>query len=135
MATAKVQIGASSAAEVKQRREPIVSTSPVRIGQKTKAKLEQLIKQANKDRLGRKIKADDLIGLGLDLITDTQIAKLCDKTRSNKDRMEMLFRKLSKESRGMSRDAFLGMLLDGALSVGGGATDASGSREVKERPA
>ncbi len=57
MAAAKTQSGANAAADVKQRRDAVVSTSPVRIGQKTKAKLGQLVRQANKDRLGRKIKS------------------------------------------------------------------------------
>jgi hypothetical protein len=102
--------------EVMQKRGAVVSSAPVRIGHKTKAKLEQLLRQANKDRVGRKVKADDLIALSLGLITDVHIAEICDRTRSNKDRVELLFRKLSKERRGISREEFLGMLLDGTLN-------------------
>lgn len=116
MATAKDQNGAKPGGEVKQRRESDVTTSPVRVGAKTKAKLEQLVTKANKDRLGRKIKADDLIEFSLGLLMDTHLDQICAKTLSNKDRLELLYRKLSKEKRGMSREEFFGLLLDGRLN-------------------
>lgn len=131
MATAKNKTVHGGGDEVMQKRGAAVSSAPVRIGHKTKAKLEQLLRQANRDRVGRKVKADDLIALSLGLITDEHIAEICDRTRSNKDRMELLFRKLSKERRGMSREEFLGMLLDGALS--GGAGGAVAERECHGR--
>lgn len=118
MATTKSRTVNGGADEVMQKRGATVTSAPVRIDQKTKAKLEQLLRQANKDRVGRKIKADDLIALSLGLVTDEHIAEICDRTRSNKDRMELLYQKLSKEKRGLSREEFLGMLLDGTLSGG-----------------
>lgn len=90
-----------------------VTSVAVRIRDKTKARLEQLLKQANKDRLGKKVKVDDLITFALGLITDEHLAEICSRTLSNKDRLEILYRKLSKEKRGMTRDEFFGMLLDG----------------------
>jgi len=88
------------------------TSAAVRIRHKTKAKLEQLLRQANKDRLGKKVKVDDLIMFALGLITDQLLADICSKTLSNKDRMELLYRKLAKEKRGITRDEFVGMLLD-----------------------
>lgn len=116
MATTKMQVVSSGESETKQKREATVSSVPVRIAQKTKVKLELLLKQANKDRIGRKVKTDDLVIFSLGLITDEHLAELCNRTLSNKDRMELLFRKVSKEKRGMSRDEFFGMLLDGKVA-------------------
>lgn len=89
----------------------------VRIRYKTKAKLEQLLRQANKDRLGKKVKVDDLIMFALGLINDQHLADICSKILSNKDRMELLYRKLAKEKRGITRDEFVGMLLDGKVTI------------------
>ncbi|MEI8028019.1 MAG: hypothetical protein WCI18_16840 [Pseudomonadota bacterium] len=89
----------------------------MRIRYKTKAKLEQLIRQANKERLGKKVKVDDLIMFALGLIDDQHLADICSKTLSNKDRMELLYRKLAKEKRGITREEFLGMLLDGKVTA------------------
>lgn len=129
MATTKSKAVNGGGDEVMQKRGAVASSTPVRIGQGTKVKLEQLLRQANKNRVGRKVKADDLITLSLGLITDEHIAAVCDKTRSNKDRMELLFRQLSKERRGMSREEFLGMLLEGALSGSSGAVGAGAEHE------
>ena len=94
-----------------------VTSVAVRIRCKTKSKLEHLLRKANKDRLGKKVKVDDLILFALGLITDTHLADICTKTLSNKDRMELLYRKLSKEKRGITRDQFFGMLLDGKVDL------------------
>ncbi len=57
----------------------------------------QLLRQANRDRPGRNVKADDLIAFSLELMTEQHIAAICDKMQSNKDRLEVLFHKFSKE--------------------------------------
>ena len=53
----------------------------------------------------------------LGLIDDQHLADICSKTLSNKDRMELLYRKLAKEKRGITRDEFVGMLLDGKVTI------------------
>jgi len=109
----KMNIGDS---KVKQSRVAPAATVAIRIRDKTKARLEQLLRQANKDRSGRKVKADDLICVGLELVTDQHVAEICDKMLSNKDRIEMLFKAFSKERRGTTREEFLGALLNGELT-------------------
>ena len=116
MATAKVQIVNNGESEAKQKRGANGASTAIRIGHKTKAKMVQLLRQANKDRLGRKVKADDLIGFGLSLISDDHISEICTKMLSNKDRMELLFQKFSKERRGATREEFFGALLEGKLA-------------------
>lgn len=113
MATSKVQLVDAAESKVQQKRRENVSSAPIRVRQKTKAKLEQLLKHANRERIGRKVKPDDLIWFGLGLITDEHIASICSSMLSNKDRLELLFLKLSRERRGLTREEFLGMLLEG----------------------
>ena len=117
MATNKLQNVANVESQVMQKRKGTASSAPIRVKQRTKAKLEQLLKQANKDRVGRSIKADDFIWCGLALIKDAHIAEICDKALSNKDRLELLFQKFSKERRGATREEFLGFLLEGKLTI------------------
>ena len=116
MATNKLQSVAIGESQVAHKRKGTASSAPIRVKQRTKAKLEQLLKQANKDRVGRSIKADDLIWCGLALINDAHIAEIRDKALSNKDRIELLFQCFVKEHRGATRDEFLGALLEGKLT-------------------
>lgn len=102
---------------LRQKPTEEATSAAVRIRYKTKAKLEQLLRQANKDRLGKKVKVDDLIMFALGLINDQHLADICSKTLSNKDRMELLYRKLAKEKRGITRDEFVGLLLDGKVEI------------------
>ncbi len=103
--------------ETRQKPAGDVTSVAVRIRHKTKGQLQQLLKKANKDRLGKKVKLDDLITFALGLITDQHLDEICSKTLSNKDRLELLYRKLSKEKRGMTREEFFGMLLDGKATI------------------
>lgn len=117
MARLKMEIVTNVESEMKQKRISVASSSPIRIGHKTRTKLEQLLKLANKDRIGRKIKPDDVLGFSLDLLSDDHVTEIRNKSLSNKDRLELLFRKVSKERRGTTRDEFFGMLLDGKVSI------------------
>ena len=103
--------------KVKQNCATECSSAPVRVKQNTKAKITDLLGKANKLKAGRKIKPDDLIGFSLDLVTDEHLEEICSRSLTNKDRLEILFRKVSKEKRGISRDEFLGMLLDGKVAL------------------
>ena len=116
MAINKLQSVANGESQVMQKQKGTASSAPIRVKQRTKAKLEQLLKQANKDRVGRSIKANDLIWCGLALISDAHIAEIRDKALSNKDRMELLFQVFVREHRGATRDEFFGALLAGKLT-------------------
>jgi hypothetical protein len=102
--------------KAKQKGSEECVTTPVRIKLRTRSKLDNLLRQANKDRIGRRVRVDDLLWFSLGLITDQHLAEISANTMSNKDRLEMLYRRLSKERRGLSKEQFFGMLLDGSLS-------------------
>jgi hypothetical protein len=116
MATNRALKAANGESQVMQKRKGTASSAPIRVKQRTKAKLEQLLKQTNKDRVGRRIKADDLIWCGLALINDAHIAEIRDNSLSNKDRMELLFQQFLQSRRGATREDFLGELLKGNLN-------------------
>ncbi len=52
------------------------SSSPIRLQKQAKEKLDCLLTRANKNRVGRKIKADDLFGYSLDLLTEEHLKDL-----------------------------------------------------------
>ena len=116
MATNKLQSVANIESQVPQKRKGTASSAPIRVRQRTKPKLEQLLKQSNKDRVGSSIKADDLIWCGLALINDAHIVEVHDKALSNKDRMQLLFQTFVKEHSGAIREEFIGRLLAGKLT-------------------
>jgi hypothetical protein len=116
MVTAKSSNVDKSYSVTIQRSQKSETSIPIRVKQKTKAKLDHLLKRASKDRHGRRVKPDDLIYFGLGLITDEHISRIRDESMSNKDRLEQLYLKLSKEQRGLTRDEFLGKLLEGKVS-------------------
>jgi hypothetical protein len=80
-----------------------------------KEKLDSLLTRANRNRIGRKIRANDLIGYSLDLLTEEHLKNLVSRSLTNKARIEILYRQLSKTKRGLSREEFLGMLLEGKV--------------------
>ncbi|TWW10030.1 hypothetical protein E3A20_08360 [Planctomyces bekefii] len=92
------------------------SSIPVRISAQGKGKLDALVARINKDRVGRRVKPDDLICYSLDLLTDQHLQEIGARLLTNKERMEILYGKLSKANRGLSRDEFLGMLLEGKVT-------------------
>ena len=102
--------------KTKQTRRADATVLPIRIRQRTKSKLELLLRQTNKDRPSRKVKADDLISFSLQLLTEQHLDEICDKMLSNRDRMEILFQHFLKGRRGATREDFLGELIKGRLS-------------------
>jgi hypothetical protein len=113
MATGTKRFVCGAESKLQQKRKAKVPSVSIRVRQKSKTKLDQLLKKANKDRLGRKVKADDLICFALELITDQVLSEICVNTLSNKDRMELLFKAFSKDRPGATREDFLGRLLEG----------------------
>ena len=94
-----------------------IASSPVRLRAQSRAKLDALVARINKDRAGRRVKPDDLICYSLDLLTDQHLQEIGTRLLTNKERMEILYSKLSKTKRGLSRDEFLGMLLEGKVTI------------------
>ena len=91
-------------------------SKPVRIKLQTRSKLDELLKRANKNQLGRKVKPDDLICCALDLLDSKHLEEVRDNLLTNRDRFDLLFRQIQKSNRNLNRDQFIGMLLDGKIN-------------------
>lgn len=111
-----VKNGTSKDAKGVKSENRIYATSPIRVSQKTKTKLAQLLDRANKGRVGRKVKGEDLVSFSLELISEQHLSEICSRTLRNRDRMELLFLKLTKERRCSSREDFFGLLLEGKFT-------------------
>ena len=88
------------------------TSSPVRIRTKTKARLDELLASANRHHTGRKVKADDIIRHSLGLLAESDLVLIKQSVKTNRDRFEELYRKASARSKGLSKDAFLGNVLE-----------------------
>lgn len=88
-----------------------VKNKSIRINIENQKKAEKILATANKKKLGRKIKLDQVLAIVLDLVTEEHIRKLQDQSLSNEDRKEQL-RQRYIEARGpISRDEFTGFML------------------------
>ena len=107
-----------TSAKAKVNKSPNASaSSPVRLRAQSRAKLDALIARINKNRVGRRVKPDDLICYSLGLLSDNHLQEIGTRLLTNKERMEILYSKLSKTKRGLSRDEFFGMLLEGKATI------------------
>ncbi len=106
-----------AAPKMKQKPRVDCAASPIRVRQGTRSQLDDLLRRANKQKLGRKVKTDDLICFSLGLLTEDHLDEICNKTLTNKDRLELLFRRVAKERKGLSRDEFFGLLIDGKVTI------------------
>jgi len=107
-----------SSANLKVNKAAKVNASfPVRLRAESKRKLDALLARVNKDRVGRRVKPDDLICYSLDLLTDNHLQEIGARLLTNKERVEILYRQLAKTKRGLSRDKFLGLLLEGKVTI------------------
>lgn len=107
-----------TSAKAKVNKLPNASASSlVRLRAQSRAKLEALVARINKDRVGRRVKPDDLICYSLDLLTDQHLQEIGARLLTNKERIEILYSKLSKTKRGLSRDEFFGLLLEGKVTI------------------
>jgi hypothetical protein len=105
--------GVAMNGEAKINRVKGSSSSPIRLQKQAKEKLDSLLTRANKNRIGKKIRANDLIGYSLDLLTEEHLKDLVARRLTNKERLEILYKKLSRTQRGLTREDFLGILLEG----------------------
>lgn len=114
MATDAIKVVTSERVEVAQTRT-ISNSSPIRIKTKTKSVLDDLLKKVNKNHVGKKVKADDVICYALNLVNNDHLAEISNAALTNKDRLEFLFSQAKKQHRNLTRDEFYGLLMDGRL--------------------
>lgn len=83
----------------------------IRLSLETERKITKHLVVANKKKCGKKIKPDHIIGLALDLITDSHIELLKANSLTNEDRKEQLRQKYIEKHGPISKDQFIGFML------------------------
>ena len=86
--------------------------STVRVSNSTQKLLTSVLQKSNKKSYGRRVKADPVLQLALSKLTDADIKALQEQSLSNADRMEMKYREFVRANGPISKDEFLGTLLD-----------------------
>jgi hypothetical protein len=89
----------------------------IRINSENQKKIEKLLAVANKKKLGRKIKIDQLLNQALELVAEEQIKTLQNQSLTNEDRKELLREKYSEKYGPTSKDAFIGVMLTKDFSI------------------
>lgn len=83
----------------------------IRISNDTKMLCSRISKIANQKKIGRKIKIDEILKLGLNLITDTEIKKIQNTSLFNEDRKEQLRQIYIKKIGPITKDEFTGFMM------------------------
>ena len=111
------QSEAQSAPKAAQQSTSKSSMTAIRVRKETRRKIVTVLTRINKKDFGRKIRADELIALALDTVTEQEIAALQQQSMTNADRIEAAFRAHLKRHPGITKDQFLGTLLNSQLST------------------
>ncbi len=94
------------------------SFAAIRIRRELKRQIETDLERINKKDLGRRIRAEDYLGLALSLVTDDHLEQLREASLTNADRLERDFREYVAQHGPITRDEYLGKRLTGELQTG-----------------
>lgn len=94
------------------------STVPIRIKRPTAKHLSQLLAQLGKKPLGRAVTSDDVIAKALALLEEKHLEEIKLQTYSSENRLEIEFKNYCKVHGQISRNDFLGKILNAALKAG-----------------
>ena len=100
------------------KRQAKSGSSAIRLKQQTRDDLDLVLTKVNTKELGKKLHPDDVIDYALKLVKDEHISRIRDSSLSNEDRLEIIFRQHQRKKRSLTKDDFVGMLLDGKLNPG-----------------
>lgn len=87
----------------------------IRIRRELKRQIETDLERINKKELGRRVRAEDYLGLALSLVTSAHLEQLRDASLTNADRLERDFRQYIAQHGPISRDEYLGKRLSGEI--------------------
>ncbi len=86
-------------------------SASVRVRQGAKERAALLLLAANKKKLGRKVKFEDLFELALGLVTDEHIKLLQERSLTHEDKKELLRQRYIELRGQISKDSFTGFLM------------------------
>ena len=77
--------------------------------------LRSIIAKCNRKAHGRKVKADDIIAVSVELLTDVHLEQIKRSTYSSSDQLEIEFKNFCKNNGALSKDEFLRLIISRAL--------------------
>ena len=86
-------------------------SASVRVRQGAKERAALLLLAANKKKLGRKVKFEDLFELAIGLVTDEHVKLLQERSLTHEDRKEQLRQRYIELRGPISKDSFVGFLM------------------------
>jgi hypothetical protein len=92
----------------KTKDESETSGTTIRVRKSTKSALLAKLKEINQKQLGRKLKADELLTLALNGLTDEDVKALQEMSLSNEDRKKRMRQKYIEVHGPISEDDFTG---------------------------
>lgn len=95
----------------------------LRVKPETRKKILLELAKANKKEFGRKVKADDIIAVAINLVEPHHIKELQEATLSNQDRLEREFKAYIAKHGPISKDSYLGKRLRGEIASSGELTN------------
>lgn len=112
----------NQSAQIKASKPKVSSGTIVslRIKRETKKRIQAELAKVNKKEFGRKVRCDELIGTALSLLNDQHLKALQDGSMTNADRLEIQYRDYVKKHGVITKDEFLGTILDANGTVIGG---------------
>lgn len=94
-------------------RRPKLKTESLRVKRETKKRIQTELAALNRKDFGRKITADDLVALAIGLVESQHLDALRERSLSNRDRLEKKYQEYCASHGKVSKDEFLGLLLEG----------------------
>jgi len=94
------------------------NTFPIRVSKETKNILSNLVGQINNSGGCKKIKPDGVIMVALKKITDEDIKSLRTKTVSYGELFDREFLRCNRGDKKATRDEFLGLVIQGKVTIG-----------------
>lgn len=102
--------------ETSEAKKSTVTKKPngasLRVKAETRKRVLTELAKINKKTFGRKVRVDHLLNLLLPLLKPEHIQKLQEDSLSNSDRLEMKYKEHIKKFGPISKDEFLGVLLE-----------------------
>ena len=93
------------------------NTHLVRLNKSAGQRLKSVLNKLNKKEFGKRISASDLIEHSLGLIKSEDLKTLQQESYSSKDLLEIRYLEYCKNNKKVSKDQFLGLLLEGLNAV------------------
>jgi hypothetical protein len=94
-----------------------LKTDSLRVRRETKKKIQAEVAVINRKSFGRPVTPDDYVALAITLIKPDHLDALKDRTLSNKDRLEKRYQDYCAVNGKVSKDEFLGVLLQAGAAT------------------